>query len=132
MSIDKSAKYDRQLRLWASTGQSNLENSHICLINATSTGSEILKNLILPGIGQFTIIDEKKVTKQDLSSNFFLKNQDLNEDLAVAIQKNLNELNNDVNGHAIVESLSTILAQESNLFWDQFNVVIVSDYTPNL
>ena len=28
----------------------------------------------------------KKVTKQDLSSNF-LKNQDLNEDLAVAIQK---------------------------------------------
>ena len=49
MSIDKSAKYDRQLRLWASTGQSNLENSHICLINATSTGSEILKNLILPG-----------------------------------------------------------------------------------
>lgn len=132
MSIDKSAKYDRQLRLWASTGQSNLENSHICLINATSTGSEILKNLILPGIGQFTIIDERKVSKQDLSSNFFLKNQDLHENLAVAVQKNLNELNNDVNGHAIVESLSTILAQESNLFWDQFNAVIVSDYTPNL
>lgn len=71
MSIDKSAKYDRQLRLWASTGQSNLENSHICLINATSTGSEILKNLILPGIGQFTIIDEKKLLNKIYHRIFF-------------------------------------------------------------
>ncbi|RCK58020.1 NEDD8-activating enzyme E1 regulatory subunit [Candida viswanathii] len=132
MPIDKEAKYDRQLRLWATTGQSNLEKSHICLINATSTGSEILKNLILPGIGNFTIIDDRKVTKENLSSNFFLKNQDLQKDLASAVQKNLNELNHDVRGYSLVRSLPNILANEPDSFWDQFNVVIVSDHTANL
>ncbi|KAL6451251.1 NAE1 NEDD8-activating enzyme E1 regulatory subunit [Candida maltosa Xu316] len=132
MSIDKETKYDRQLRLWASTGQSNLEKSHICLINATSTGSEVLKNLILPGIGNFTIIDDAKVNINNLSSNFFLKKQDLNNDLAISITKNLNELNSDVHGTPIVKSLSSILANEPDSFWDQFNVVITSDYTNHL
>lgn len=132
MPIDKEAKYDRQLRLWATTGQSNLEKSHICLINATSTGSEILKNLILPGIGNFTIIDDRKVTNADISSNFFLKSQDLHKDLASAVQRNLNELNTDVHGYSIIKSLSNILANEADSFWDQFNVVIVSDHNPNI
>ena len=35
--------------LWATTGQTALENSKICLLNATATGCEILKNLVLPG-----------------------------------------------------------------------------------
>jgi amyloid beta precursor protein binding protein 1 len=35
---DKTAKYDRQLRLWGNHGQSNLERSRICLINATAIG----------------------------------------------------------------------------------------------
>jgi len=45
----KEKKYDRQLRLWGSNGQQALEASHICLVNATATGCEALKNLILPG-----------------------------------------------------------------------------------
>lgn len=45
----KEVKYDRQLRLWSSNGQEALENAHVCLINATATGTEILKNLVLPG-----------------------------------------------------------------------------------
>ena len=36
-------------RLWGDHGQQALENAHVCLINATGTGTEILKNLILPG-----------------------------------------------------------------------------------
>lgn len=46
----KEIKYDRQLRLWSANGQSALESSHLLLINATATGTEILKNLVLPGI----------------------------------------------------------------------------------
>lgn len=132
MLIDKESRYDRQLRLWASTGQTNLENSHICLINATPTGSEILKNLVLPGIGEFTIIDNRRVTPQDLSGNFFLKRQDLNQVLADAVKANLSELNSEVCGHSINRSIISILLEESHQFWDQFNVVIVSDYVPQL
>ena len=46
----KEVKYDRQLRLWSSNGQAALENARLCLINASATGTEILKNLVLPGV----------------------------------------------------------------------------------
>lgn len=36
-------------RLWGDHGQEALESAHVCLINATATGTEILKNLVLPG-----------------------------------------------------------------------------------
>lgn len=71
MTVDKEAQYDRQLRLWATSGQLNLENSHIALTNVSATGCEVLKNLILPGIGKYTIIDDRIVTHEHLSSNFF-------------------------------------------------------------
>ena len=47
--VDNIQKYDRQLRLWHAHGQIAVENSKICLINADATGTETLKNLILPG-----------------------------------------------------------------------------------
>lgn len=132
MSVDKDTKYDRQLRLWASTGQANLESSHICLINATATGSEILKNLVLPGIGKFSIIDECIVSQNDFSSNFFLRRDNLGQSRAVAIAANLAELNNDVIGNGISESVNTILTKYDDTYWDQFNAVIVSDYIEEL
>ena len=42
-------------RLWGDHGQEALENAHVCLINATATGTEILKNLVLPGKQQMWI-----------------------------------------------------------------------------
>uniref|UniRef100_A0A673H6I1 NEDD8-activating enzyme E1 regulatory subunit n=1 Tax=Sinocyclocheilus rhinocerous TaxID=307959 RepID=A0A673H6I1_9TELE len=64
----KEQKYDRQLRLWGDHGQEALENAHVCLINATATGTEILKNLVLPGIGAFTIVDGHKVSGEDVGN----------------------------------------------------------------
>jgi NEDD8-activating enzyme E1 regulatory subunit len=65
---EKNMKYDRQLRLWQDWGQKDLENSKTCLINATASGTETLKNIILPGCGYFTIIDDHLVTEEDLSN----------------------------------------------------------------
>jgi len=42
-------KYDRQLRLWGSSGQKSLMEASILLVNASATGTETLKNLVLPG-----------------------------------------------------------------------------------
>jgi len=39
VSNEKTAKYDRQLRLWGNHGQTNLEKSRVCLINATAVGN---------------------------------------------------------------------------------------------
>ena len=59
-------KYDRQIRLWGANGQKILSNSSILVLGASSAASETLKNLILPGIKHFTIVDEGKVTERDL------------------------------------------------------------------
>jgi amyloid beta precursor protein binding protein 1 len=64
-------KYDRQLRLWGANGQRKLMHSNILLIKADSVGTEALKNLVLPGIGSFTILDDFIVDQSDLGCNFF-------------------------------------------------------------
>lgn len=48
---EKEKKYDRQLRLWAASGQAALESANILLVNsgAGAVGVETLKNLVLPG-----------------------------------------------------------------------------------
>ena len=42
-------KYDRHLRLWGGSGQKALMEANILLVNAGATGTETLKNLVLPG-----------------------------------------------------------------------------------
>lgn len=48
---EKERKYDRQLRLWAASGQAALESANILLVNSGpgAVGAETLKNLVLPG-----------------------------------------------------------------------------------
>lgn len=101
----KERKYDRQLRLWAANGQAALENANILLVNSGSgvTGVEALKNLVLPGVGDFTILDPTLVSEKDLGVNFFLEESDLGKSRAEASVRLLQELNPDVQGHAITE-----------------------------
>lgn len=66
-------RYDRQLRLWASSGQSSLEKSRILVIGASALSAQILKNLVLPGIGSFVLLDDAIVSGADLGVNFFLQ-----------------------------------------------------------
>lgn len=113
---DKEKKYDRQLRLWAASGQQALEDAHLLLLNsgAGTVGVETLKNLVLPGklkvaelqdtantlrgIGRFTIADEVTVSESDLGVNFFLDEESLGKSRAESCVKLLLELNPDVKG----------------------------------
>ncbi|KAK0197098.1 hypothetical protein F5146DRAFT_1099409 [Armillaria mellea] len=52
----KTRRYNRQLRLWASSGQNLLEQSRIL-------------NLVLPGIGHFTILDDAITSAADAGSS---------------------------------------------------------------
>ena len=102
----KEKKYDRQLRLWAAAGQQALEEAKILLINNSGpsvVGIETLKNLILPGVGSFTIFDNAKVTEQDLGVNFFLTEDSLGKSRAGECCRYLQELNPDVKGYSIQE-----------------------------
>ena len=131
----KEKKYDRQLRLWAAAGQRALEESHVLLIigeesgpdavkgsNSSVAGVETLKNLVLPGIGSFTIADSATVTEEDLGINFFLESESLDKSRAEEMTRLLQELNPDVTGHSIKEpSLHWIPRNES---LRPFNLII--------
>ncbi|OTB08886.1 hypothetical protein M426DRAFT_51767 [Hypoxylon sp. CI-4A] len=97
---EKEKKYDRQLRLWAASGQAALESANILLVNsgAGTVGVETLKNLVLPGIGKFTIADDAIVNEADLGVNFFLDESCLGKLRSECCTKLLQELNPEVEG----------------------------------
>lgn len=55
LTNEKSAKYDRQLRLWGNHGQNNLEKSRVCLINATAVGKYIYQIIKFTKQMEFTL-----------------------------------------------------------------------------
>nr|OQO17835.1 hypothetical protein B0A51_14443 [Rachicladosporium sp. CCFEE 5018] len=122
----KEKRYDRQLRLWGASGQVTLEEAHILLVNTGSgvTGIEALKNLVLPGVGQFSILDSATVSEEDLGVNFFLEDESLGKFRAEETVRLLGELNPDVRGHAITEPLESFLQKDDNL--KPFTLLLVS------
>ena len=51
-------KYDCQLRLWGPSGQKALSSTMVVLIVSSACGTESLKNLVLPGVGAFLVLDD--------------------------------------------------------------------------
>lgn len=122
---EKTKQYDRQLRLWGDHGQSALEHGHICLVNATALGTEVLKSIVLPGVGSITIVDDKIVSDEDIGSNFFLECSSKGFNRGSEALRLLLELNPAVQGHAVQEPPDQIL-KENPEFFKSFSVVIAT------
>ncbi|KAL4977633.1 hypothetical protein BDW66DRAFT_132098 [Aspergillus desertorum] len=133
----KERKYDRQLRLWAASGQHALEESRVLLVNSDGpwgnkntgvsgvVGVEALKNLVLPGVGGFTIVDPAVVTEPDLGVNFFLETESLGKSRAEETCRLLKELNPDVEGSFRTKPIAEII-QEDPGFLAQHKLILVS------
>ena len=106
-------KYDRQTRLWGE-GQILISNSKLLCLNSDSLSSEILKNLILSGVGEVTIIDKANITKEDTKTNFFVDLDDIGKSRAEIVLKNLLELNPDVKGGFIEKTAKEFLDDNNN------------------
>ncbi|GAA5972715.1 hypothetical protein JCM21900_002362 [Sporobolomyces salmonicolor] len=124
-----SQRYDRQLRLWASSGQSALENANLLVVNANATATSTLKNLVLPGIGKFTLLDPSTVQPNDIGNNFFLEPDSLGKSRAEEAVKFLCELNTDVTGAAIVQSLPDLLSSSPTSI-GSYSLIIAVDVPP--
>ncbi|KAI9258570.1 hypothetical protein BY458DRAFT_517952 [Sporodiniella umbellata] len=119
----KTQKYDRQLRLWATSGQQALEEAHVCLLNVTSTGCEILKNLVLPGTGNVTVVDDKKVTEKDIQNNFFLDPESIHQSKAQSAAELLQELNEDAKVSFIERDPVDLIYNDLEAL-DKFTVIV--------
>ncbi|KAL4063731.1 hypothetical protein V8B97DRAFT_1914141 [Scleroderma yunnanense] len=121
---DKARRYDRQLRLWAATGQSALECARVLVLSGSATSTSILKNLVLPGIGHFTILDHLTVSHADAGNNFFLGSlESVGRHRASEAVTLLCELNDSVDGRADTRQLNNLIDSDPN-WLASFTVVI--------
>ncbi|CAO3595125.1 unnamed protein product [Absidia cylindrospora] len=98
----KTQRYDRQLRLWATS------------------------ELILPGIGGVTIVDDKTVDKLDIRTNFFLEPSNISESKAEAVVNLLKELNEAVETQFVKKATHELIHQEPS-FFDSFTLIVASN-----
>lgn len=120
-----SDKYDRQTRLWGE-GQYLICHSKVLVLGADCISSEFLKNLILPGIGFFTIVDDKKVTKDHIKLDFFLNSNSLDKDYAEEASRELIDLNPDTCGNFIISSVSDFINNKAELI-KEYDLIVSSN-----
>lgn len=119
----KTRRYDRQLRLWAAAGQNALESARVLVIGSTATSSSIMKNLVLPGIGHFTIMDHRLVSPEDVGNNFFLEYSSIGKPRAEEAVRLLCELNESVEGVANTSNIEEVLDKDPS-YITSFTLVI--------
>ncbi len=125
IKVDKNQRYDRGIRIWGAEGQASLEQSTVCLLNASATGAEALKNLVLGGINSFTIVDDREVTEADMGSNYMLYPSSLGKSRAQTVTEAVKELNELVAGSFVEENARTII-QNNPDFFKSFSIVIAT------
>lgn len=121
-------KFDRQMRLWGGHGQKKLEYAHVLCLGSGPTASECLKNLVLPNVGKFTVVDNVKVTEADTGNNFFVDTEQIGRNRAEVVTEFLLEMNPEVSGSALVKSPEEV-ANSDPSFFKQYSVVIAACQT---
>lgn len=74
---DEAALYDRQIRLWGVEAQNKMRTSSILLYTLRGLSTEIAKNIVLAGVGEIMLLDEKNVEEEDLGAGFFLREDEV-------------------------------------------------------
>jgi len=85
--------YSRQLYVLGHAAMKRMAMSNILISGLGGLGVEIAKNVVLGGVKSVTLHDETLTTWSDLSSQFFLREEDLGKNRAEATCPRLAELN---------------------------------------
>ncbi|KAJ7047640.1 hypothetical protein C8F04DRAFT_1059560 [Mycena alexandri] len=85
--------YSRQLYVLGHEAMKKMAASNVLIVGAQGLGVEIAKDIVLAGVKSVTIFDPEPVTVQDLSSQFFLRKDDIGKSRATATVPRLAELN---------------------------------------
>ncbi|KAE9406021.1 ubiquitin activating enzyme [Gymnopus androsaceus JB14] len=97
MDIDETAidegLYSRQLYVLGHEAMKRMAASNVLIVGMQGLGVEIAKDLVLAGVKSVTIYDPEPVKIQDLSSQFFLREEDVGKPRAEVTVPRLAELN---------------------------------------
>lgn len=85
-----------------------------------------MKNLVLPGIGAFTVLDSERVEEHDTGNNFFVTRDAIGSSRGQCAVALLRELNTEVRGSCIEEAVEAILDTKPD-FFAQFSLVVATE-----
>ncbi|KAG5370952.1 DNA damage tolerance protein [Yarrowia sp. E02] len=122
ISADEVALYDRQIRLWGMESQARMRNSKILLINVGAVADEIVKDLVLAGIGSLTIVDSHVTTEADFGAQFFVQEGDEGKNRGEAALPRISQLNR----HVTVETVDKAILDLDADFVGKFDVVVIT------
>lgn len=90
--IDESL-YSRQIYVLGKEAMVKMQHANVLIIGLKGLGVEIAKNVALAGVKSISLYDPELVTVQDLSTQFFLSEDDVGKPRALACCGRLAELN---------------------------------------
>lgn len=95
-------------------------------MSSSATSTAILKNLVLPGIGHFTLLDDAITSPADAGNNFFLEGPDsIGKPRAQEAVPLLRELNDSVQGEVVLKDVKVLLTtEEGRDYVRSFSLVI--------
>ncbi|KIY44777.1 hypothetical protein FISHEDRAFT_67326 [Fistulina hepatica ATCC 64428] len=105
---DEAALYDRQIRLWGMEAQQKMRNATILVIRLRGIATEVIKNIVLAGVGKLIIIDGDDVAEEDLGAGFFFTDNDVGKKKVDAAKGKVESLNPLV----AIETISSFSALE--------------------
>lgn len=85
--------YSRQLYALGKDSLYTMKNSRVLVIGTLTPFVEIMKNLILMGVGEVTIADNRIITIDDLETNYYLNSNDLGKDFVNIVGFRMKKLN---------------------------------------
>eukprot|EP00301_Raphidiophrys_heterophryoidea_P000638 c10321_g1_i1.p1 GENE.c10321_g1_i1~~c10321_g1_i1.p1 ORF type:complete len:1042 (+),score=295.58 c10321_g1_i1:99-3128(+) len=101
MDIVEEALYNRQLYVLGREAMLKMKDSNVAILNIGGLGVEIAKNILLAGVKSLEIFDVHPVSENDLSSQFFFCEEDIDKPRVEVATPKLAELNQyvAVSGH---------------------------------
>mmetsp|Transcript_42763 Transcript_42763/g.89422 ORF Transcript_42763/g.89422 Transcript_42763/m.89422 type:complete len:1071 (-) Transcript_42763:248-3460(-) len=108
MEVDKDL-YSRTIAALGEDVVRAIAASNVLISGLNGLGCEIAKNVLLGGVKSLTLHDTKNAALTDLSSHYFLTEQDVGKNRAAACMSKLQELNSSV----IVKTLDATLEPSS-------------------
>nr|BEH82872.1 ubiquitin-activating enzyme [Halocynthia roretzi] len=112
--------YSRQLYVLGHEAMKRMALSNILICGMKGLGVEIAKNIVLGGVKSLTVHDNEKATMTDLSSQYFLSEEEIGKNRAEVSSTKIAELNSyvPVNAHT---------GELTDDFLSQFQVVVLTN-----
>jgi len=76
LSYSPSPLFDAQVYLWG-LHTSRMRNATILVLKLKGVATEVIKNIVLAGIGTLIIADDEDVSGEDLGAGFFFREEDV-------------------------------------------------------